>query len=142
MSSQPEGRFIRSVNDQLHSDVYREKMHNPMRGGTPDCYYMGFADDLWVEYKYVKKFARVVKPALSPLQMAWLMRAWDRGRRPWVVVGSPTGCMLLRGPADWRGAPWDPARVLTKPLLAREIEARCGLEGSPGSQPVAGTSTP
>ncbi len=134
----PEARFVKSVHDVLHPDVYREKMFNPMRGGTPDCYYMGYDDDLWVEYKWVKKLGP--KPSLSPLQLAWLMRAYDRARRPWVVVGSPAGCVILREPQEWL------ARVSGQPIskqqLAQEIVKRCGLELSAALPLPAGTSTP
>lgn len=134
----PESTLIKHVHNLLHPDVYREKMFNPMRGGTPDCYYMGYADDLWVEYKWVKKLGP--KPAISPLQAAWLIRAWDRGRRPWVVVGSPAGCVVLREPQLWL------ARVTDQPIsrnqLAQEIELRCGLEHLPAQHSPAGTSTP
>lgn len=138
----PENRFIAGVHKELHADVYREKMFNPMRGGTPDCYYMGFEDDLWVEYKYVQKFSKTIKPALSPLQLVWLMRAADRDRKPWVVVGSPTGAVLLDDPAQWvQGVFREDVPVLTKQELARSIEARCGLEPSGREQRQQGTST-
>lgn len=141
----PESRFIKGVHDLLSPDVYREKMFNPMRGGTPDCVYQGFkfVPDLWIEYKWVKKFSKIIKAALSPLQLAWLMRAWDRGRQPWVVVGCPTGCTLLVDPPQWmNGVARDKYPVLTKQQLARRIEDRCGLEDSRGSPRAASTSTP
>lgn len=138
----PESRFIQGVHDLLSPDVYREKMFNPMRGGTPDVYYVGYRDDLWVEYKWVKKFSKIIKAALSPLQLAWLMRAWDRGRSPLVIVGCPTGCTVLVDPPQWmNGVARDKYPVLSKQQLARRIEDRCGLEGSRDSQPVASTST-
>lgn len=140
----PESTFIRAVHSFLSPDVYREKMHNPLRRGTPDCYYMGFAETLWVEYKWHPKDKwKHITPDLSGLQKAWLMRAYDRGQEPWVVVGFPTGCIILLDPRAWQqGVDRGDRQVLTKHELARRIEARCGLEGSPGSQPVAGTSTP
>lgn len=132
----PESRFISNVHKKLHPDVYREKMYNPLRGGTPDVYYEGFKDDLWVEYKYVKSFPKrtnVFKPDLSQLQLAWLMRAHDHGREPWVVVGSPTGSVILTEPCDWGGDVWDEARVITIDALVTEIQKRCGLESSAGA---------
>lgn len=133
----PESRFIKKVHDELHDDVYREKMYNPLRGGTPDCVYYGFTPgpDLWIEYKWVKQFSvRVpIKPKLEPLQMAWLMRSWDRGRQPLVVVGSPTGCVVFVDPPQWlNGIDCGKAQVLSIKELARRIEDRCGLEHSPG----------
>lgn len=130
----PESRFIKGVHGVLCSDVYREKMFNPMRGGTPDCVYYGYrpGPDLWIEYKWHPTATwKHIAPKLSPLQMAWLMRAWDRGRAPWVVVGFPTGCIELREPAEWQdGIARDKAQVLSKQELAKRIETRCGLEGS------------
>lgn len=141
----PENRFIKSVHDVLNNDVYREKTFNPLRGGTPDCVYYGYkkVQDLWIEYKWVKAFGKVIKAALSPLQLSWLMRAWDRGREPLVVVGCPTGCVVLVDPAQWmNGVARGKYPVLSKHELARRIEDRCGLSDSPGSQPAASTSTP
>ncbi len=138
----PENRFIKRVHDQLHPDVYREKMFNPMRGGTPDCYYMGYVDDLWVEYKWVAKLPALIKPALSPLQLAWLVRAHDRGRRPWAVVGSPTGSVVILEPAQWsKGKERGEARVYSDEDLALEIQNRCGLAPSPAQQSVPKQST-
>lgn len=129
----PENTFIKGIHKLLHPDIYSEKTFNPMRGGTPDCFYMGFAGELWIEYKWVKKFPKTkIIPNLSPLQKAWLMRAWDRGRRPWVVVGSPDGCIALQTPAEWQGILRGEAQVLTKYNLVMRIENRCGLQGSPG----------
>lgn len=128
----PESRFIGNVHKQLHPDVYHEKMFNPMRGGTPDCYYMGYLKTLWVEYKWVKKLPKIIRPKLSPLQFAWLMRAWDRGQRPLVIVGSPTGSVVLVDPAQWlNGTARDKARVITIAEIATEIQNRCGLENLP-----------
>lgn len=142
----PEARFIKSVHDVLSDDVYREKMFNPMRGGTPDCVYYGYkpVQDLWIEYKWVKKFGKFIKAVklLSPLQTAWLMRAWDRLRDPWVVVGCPTGCVVLRGPAEWAVVARDGAQVLTKQDLARRIEDRCGLADSAEQHSEPSRSTP
>lgn len=142
----PEARFIKSVHDVLCSDVYREKMFNPMRGGTPDCVYYGYKQgpDLWIEYKWHPAATwKHITPKLSPLQMAWLMRAWDRGREPRVVVGFPTGCIVLREPAEWQdGIARDKAQVLSKQELARRIESRCGLQDSQDLPSARGTSTP
>lgn len=140
----PENQFIGRVHNALHHDVYREKMFNPMRGGTPDCYYMGFLDDLWAEYKWVKAFPKkLIKPALSSLQKLWLVRAYDRGREPWVVVGSPTGSVVLVDPRHWQqGIERDKARVYSIAELVTEIQTRCGLEFSPKVQSPPRPSTP
>jgi hypothetical protein len=140
----PENRFIAAVHKELHPDIEREKMFNPMRGGTADCNYAGFADELWVEYKWhLAQAWRRLKPTLSPLQMNWLVKRYDRGREPWVVVGFPTGCIILRDPKAWKqGVARDEAQVLTKQELARRIETRCGLEHSAGQRSERSSSTP
>ncbi len=140
----PEARFIKSVHDQLCSDVLPDKMFNPMKGGTADVNYAGFKGELWIEYKWHPAAAwRHITPTLSPLQRAWLMKRWDRGREPWVVVGFPTGCVVLLDPAEWQGGiDRDKAQVLSKQELARRIETRCGLQDSQGLPSARGTSTP
>jgi hypothetical protein len=136
----PESRLIKAVHDLVHPDVYREKFHNTFRGGTPDCYYLGFDDDAWIEWKWVAKLPKKIVPKLRPLQMVWLVRAWDRGAKVFVVVGSPDGCVVLTGPAEWqKGVIRDEAQVLSKYVIARWIEGLCGLDISttppPGQVP-------
>jgi len=73
-------------------------MHNIYRGGTPDYWYSGHKADLWVEYKW-EKYLPVradVNPGLSELQKLWLNDSWKKGRNVCVIVGSPTGCVVLR----------------------------------------------
>lgn len=140
----PENRFISKVHDAISPDVYREKMFNPLRGGTPDCYYMGYKDTLWVEYKWVKVFPKkIIKPALSPLQKVWLARAHDRGQEPWVIVGSPTGSVVILDPRHWQqGIERAKARVYSIAEIATEIQDRCGLEFLPKVQSPPRPSTP
>lgn len=145
----PENRFIKSVHDVLNPDIEREKMFNPMRGGTADCNYAGWFDELWVEYKWKKSIKNGVDVSprpkggegrLSSLQRNWLLKRHDRNRAPWVVVGSPEGCVILREPKQWAarvtGLP-----VISKHQLAREIELRCGLESSAERLSPRGIST-
>jgi hypothetical protein len=125
----PEARLIKSVHDLVNTDVYREKMFNPMRGGTPDCFYMGFQRMMWIEWKWVPKFPKVIKPKLSPLQRVWLMRAWDRGQLAFAVVGSPTGCIVFATPIEWvKGVARDKAQVLSKQQISKWIQDKCGLD--------------
>lgn len=146
----PENRFIKRVHDALHPDVYREKMFNPLRGGTPDVYYEGPVA-FWTEYKWMPKFSAHIDVSPRPkggtgrltgLQMNWLVRSWDNKQCPWVVVGSPTGCVVLTDPSQWqKGISRDEAQVLSVQELARRIERKCGLEFSPKQQPAARRST-
>ena len=75
--------------------LYYEKMNNVYRGGTPDVWYSGTLDDLWVEYKWIPKLpVRGVVDLLdllSPLQAKWLGDRMLEGRNVAIVVGSPKG---------------------------------------------------
>lgn len=103
MSKGPENRFIASVHKLLDKVVYREKMHNTYRGGTPDCWYSSFKADLWVEYKWVAKLPKgQLIPALSALQYKWCTERYDEGRNILVVVGSPSGAVVLYNPIQWQ----------------------------------------
>lgn len=83
----PESRFVRRVNKLLPSEVYSEGMANPYRGGTPDRYYEGPANCLWVEYKYMKAVPATykVEDHVTPLQIKWIRRA-QSNKVPVVIV--------------------------------------------------------
>jgi hypothetical protein len=107
MASKPETTFSRAVNKHLRLDLHKEKMSNPYRGGTADYWYSGNKGDLWVEYKWLPKAPRSTfslvtgkKPALSALQQKWLRERGDEGRNVAVIVGCPTGTIILRN-RDW-----------------------------------------
>lgn len=97
MSSKPETTFIQSIHRHLPKEVYREKMANPYRGGTPDVWYSGYKNDLWVEYKFIPKLAVRVpnKIEVSELQRLWLEARQSEGRNVAVIVGHPGGGMVL-----------------------------------------------
>ena len=101
MSSGPENKFIKSVHDKLTKEIYREKMHNPYRGGTADVWYSG-KRDVWVEYKWIQSVPKKgVLPNCSPLQIAWLNGRHKEGRTVYVVVGCPLGAIIFSNPAEW-----------------------------------------
>ena len=112
MSSKPETTFINSVHKLLPPELHREKMYNPFRGGTADCWYSGRANDLWIEYKYLDSLpvragvdlVHGKNPTLTLLQQAWLLGRWDEGRNVWVVVGCAKGGVVMDGPS-WN-TPW------------------------------------
>lgn len=88
-----ENRYIDSIHKQLPVDLDREKMHNPFRRGTFDCWYSA-ARDLWIEYKYLKIPAREgteIELGLSDLQFEWGNRKHSQGRNVAVVVGCQDG---------------------------------------------------
>lgn len=105
MSNKPETRFYMSIHRLLCKNLYFEKMHNPFRGGTPDVWYSGTLDDLWVEYKWLVKVpvrAPVkVTPLLSPLQQQWLENRYDEGRNVVVILGSAKGAYIYEG-INWK----------------------------------------
>lgn len=102
MSSGPENRFIKSVNDKLKKEIYCEKMHNPYRGGTADVWYSG-KRDMWIEYKWINSVPKkgVLIPALSSLQGIWCTNRFNEGRTVFVVVGCPLGAIIFSNPAEW-----------------------------------------
>ena len=121
MSAKPENNFILSVNRLLplkkvrssakallqypvDMHLHYEKMHNSFRGGTWDGWYSGKGGDLWIEYKFLPRIPQraSVKPfaLLSPLQLEWGRERLDEGRNVAVIIGCPTGGVLLRE-LDW-----------------------------------------
>lgn len=87
----------------LPKEVHAEKMHNPYRGGTADCWYSCFVADMWVEYKWLATSPSrgVVKPKLRPLQVEWLRGRHREGRRVFVAVGHPGGVVVYDKPEAW-----------------------------------------
>jgi hypothetical protein len=121
-SKKPENVFIAVVHKHLPLSVYREKMYNPYRGGTPDVWYSGDASDLWVEYKYIAKIPKrtEITADLSPLQKQWLAGRLAEGRRVAVIIGSPSGGVVLEN-RSWLESLTPQAftnRILTRAQLA------------------------
>lgn len=121
----PENRFITSVHNRVPDSVYREKMHNPYRGGTFDVWYSGSKTDLWIEYKYIERIQKkgLVVPALSALQLDWGTNRFWEGRNVYVILGCPEGGVVY-SPHQWEeGVSVEEFRkaLLTKPKLAAWI---------------------
>lgn len=127
MSSKPETTFTHSIHRHLPKEVYREKMANPYRGGTPDVWYSGNKRDLWVEYKFIPKLAVRVpnKIELSELQRLWLEARQVEGRNVAVIVGCPDGGVVLRSPFP---------REITTPDFQASLLSRKQLAAWIGSQ--------
>jgi hypothetical protein len=108
VSRKPENVFINKVHKALLKrlkDVYPEKTNNPYRAGIPDCVYEGYLGYHWIEYKWLpKEPVRSFTPGVSSLQYDWLVRAYNKNRHPWVVVGHPGGCYILQRPESWKGS--------------------------------------
>lgn len=103
----PENQFIASVHRHLAPrEPHWEKMHNEYRGGTADVWYSGFKSDLWIEYKFLPRIPQrgvirlcktdIKNPILSILQQNWLHERYEEGRAVYVIVGCPSGGVVLR----------------------------------------------
>lgn len=122
MAAKPETTFYTSVHRHLPppSELHREKMANPYRGGTFDHWYDGPAADLWVEWKFIELPKRpdtmidLVTPRgkrmespLSGLQQEWGRARHKNGRDVWVIVGCKEGGVVYQapnGPCGWATA--------------------------------------
>lgn len=120
MAAKPETTFYTSVHKHLPppSQLHREKMANPYRGGAADHYYDGPRADMWVEWKFIvlpKRDDTVIdlvtprgkkqESPLSGLQQEWLAGRHRNGRNVWVVVGCKEGGVIMRCPDEWC-VPW------------------------------------
>lgn len=124
-----------SVNKHLppRSELHREKMANPYRGGTFDHWYDG-KRDLWIEWKFIDLPKRpgtmidLVTPRgkkqespLSALQQQWGRDRHSNGRQVWVVVGCKEGGVIFTAPCGERG--WETpltAEAFGKRLISRK----------------------
>jgi hypothetical protein len=131
MATTPESRFVRSIGKLLPSDIYSEGMANPYRGGTPDRYYEGCLNHLWVEYKY-----RPTVPAtwrtrdhVTALQIKWIRRAQKNNVPVVVIAGFGKGGLVLTKDMYWeqliRRADIE-NNLLTKQDIATFIITHCG----------------
>ncbi|MGA0610017.1 hypothetical protein [Caldimonas sp. KR1-144] len=136
MASKPENTWISATHKLLPplKELYREKMSNPYRGGTPDVFYSGFALDLWCEYKHVLKLPVRVNlvPDLSELQLDWLTKRRAEGRNVIVAVGVGSGRnaggLFFPNPNSWREG-LSPescrAQLLSRAEFAARLIAHC-----------------
>ena len=99
----PERRFRQSVTKYLKGKLYIWAIHDSYQAGVPDHYYSGSGADLFCEYKYFPTDRTSFdltrppkKPALSRLQQQWLNDRYDQGRNVLVIVGMPSGGVILR----------------------------------------------
>jgi len=103
MVTTPESRFIRRVNKLLPSDIHSEGMANPYRSGTPDRYYEGCTNHLWVEYKYTKDVPATWKARdhITSLQIRWIRRAQKNNIPVVVIVGFGKHGLILTKDMFW-----------------------------------------
>lgn len=120
---QPETTYRLSIERKLPRNLHREKMANPFRSGTADCWYSGTRADLWVEYKWIPHVPRSasITPALSGKQSHWLNSRMAEGRNVAVILGSPDGGLIYTE-GSWR-EPVDSATFVDLMLDRGEIAA-------------------
>lgn len=138
MTSKPETTFYTSVHRFLPplSQLHREKMANPYRGGTADHWYDGPKGDLWIEWKFIRVPKRdttsicLIEPygksALSELQQEWLRERYRNGRNAWVIVGCKEGGVIFRFPYQWQER-WT-TRAFKAFLMSRQDIAKAIVE--------------
>lgn len=92
----PEARLVTRFNNLLDKvgPVYHQGMFTPYSNGTPDQYYEGHKDAVFVEFKWKPRKATLgnhisidIAKLLSPLQRVWARRRRTNGHAAWVVVG-------------------------------------------------------
>lgn len=101
MARKPETNFRLKIEKLIPGTIHREKNSNPFSGGTADSWYSGTLNDLWVEYKFLPQLPQrgIVdskRIGLSKLQQLWLRGRYEEGRNVAVVIGVPTGGVILR----------------------------------------------
>jgi len=129
MAMKPERRFRQSVTKHL-KHLYHWGINDSFHAGVPDHYYSGPTGDLWAEYKYFPgdrdHFDLTLpekNPKLSRLQQHWLNSRYDEGRTVWVVVGMPSGGVILQD-KTWM-AEYTVQRLLSREEIANEILRIC-----------------
>ena len=94
-----EHSFVKAVHRKLPPEVYKWKIHDTYTGGVPDAMYAGPAGLLFVEYKYLKSLPKKpttpIKTGLSELQVSWLERMLLYNVLVLVIIGSPSGAVVL-----------------------------------------------
>lgn len=129
MASKPENTFIAGVHRHLPPNpqpginepaLYKEKMYNPLRGGTWDVWYSG-QRDLWIEYKWIDRIptkdTTMVVADLSALQKLWGEQRQVEGRDLAIIVGCPEGGVPL---TDLKWFDPMPAGAFRKAVLSRK----------------------
>lgn len=129
MGQKPEARFIQSIERYLSPSVYRQSMYTPYSNGTPDRYYEGPSDYLWVEYKFTPALKpRPFKPIdlVTKLQAKWLLRALKNRVTVAIILGNPEGGDLyLAEEINWETT----FETHSRRELAKMIkEFTCGFE--------------
>ncbi len=104
------------------------KNNNPYVAGVPDLWYSATARDLWVEYKFLPSVPQrgvvdAKRIGLTALQGAWLAGRYKEGRNVAVIVGVPSGGVIMRD-LEWDEGLSPEAfrvRIQTRPEIANWI---------------------
>lgn len=127
----PERRFRQSITKYFKGKgLYAWSINDSWHAGVPDHYYSGNKADMWAEYKFFPtdraKFdlTRPDKtPKLTRIQQGWLNNQHDRGRIVRVIVGMPSGGVILLD-KEWM-APVIVHHIATREEIANEILRIC-----------------
>lgn len=128
----PETTYINKIRKELHKSIYSWKVNDNFTGGIPDCYFSGYDGDLWAEFKWYPHDRRTIDltgtktPKLSRLQQHWLNERLHEGRDPWVIIGFPSGSIILSH-GEWDHKVAVAGQYLTISEVAQAIEERCGV---------------
>lgn len=104
-----EHSYTRAIIAKLPANIHAQSMTSASlnNNGTPDRYLDGPVADLWVEFKFLPRTPKVLRPyeLLSAQQLAWLKRRGSRGNAI-VVIGFRVSerkamGLVLDVPRDW-----------------------------------------
>lgn len=128
MSAKPETTFTAEVHKHLPREVYRMKNNNSYTSGIPDVWYSADLRDIWVEYKFLPSVPQrgIVdgkRIGLTALQASWLAGRYKEGRNVAIIVGVPSGGVIMRNLECVVGlsSAEFAARIQPKPAIANWI---------------------
>jgi hypothetical protein len=128
--AKPEARYVGRVHGHLANNIHHQGMGLTATNGTPDDWYEGSKDTIWIEYKWWEKIPAIFNlctrkstPKLSKLQQRWLKRGYKNASNVAVVIGSPDGSIFLPN-LEWSGeVKRDDYIALSEAQIAQIIES-------------------
>lgn len=92
MSRKPEAVFRDSVHKYLTKLKRKQSMYTPYSAGTPDSYYLGNKNSLWIEWKFYKQLPKEFHSfdKFSKQQVKWFKETKNIENR-WAGFGTPKG---------------------------------------------------
>ena len=90
-----EAGYIRAVRNHLPKEVYVWKIADRFSSGVPDTWYSGSGGSLFVEWKYLPTCPKKHTAKLTHLQKNWLAERYKEGRHLAVIIGTPSGGIIL-----------------------------------------------